>query len=146
MIPSRPPVDIKLLYSSTIRWLWNKPSFHICLYCRVNNNMKISNFCSTELLCSCFCYLLSSLFAPGPGERADRADRGSEWEDPGAGGSPGPQDQAAGRIWRQAPPGTQIYHTGWPRMNTMPVIFDFNTIIGKMSLLFISLGRKFFYK
>ena len=39
---------ILLLYSSTIKWLWNKPSLHICLDCRIENNMKISNFSSTE--------------------------------------------------------------------------------------------------
>ena len=39
---------ISLLYSSTIKWLWNKHSFHICLDCRIENNMKISNFSSTE--------------------------------------------------------------------------------------------------
>ena len=41
---------ILLLYtcSSSIKWLWNKPSFHICLDCRIENNMKMSNFSSTE--------------------------------------------------------------------------------------------------
>ena len=45
---------ILLLYSSTIKWLWNKPSPHICLDCRIENNRKISNFSSTESPLSLF--------------------------------------------------------------------------------------------
>ena len=44
---SRKPVDI-LLYSSTMRWPWNKNSFHICLDYRIENNMKLSKCSSTE--------------------------------------------------------------------------------------------------
>ena len=39
-----------LLYNSTMRWLWNKPSCHICLDYRMENNMKISKLSSTESL------------------------------------------------------------------------------------------------
>ena len=42
---SRQPVDI-LLYNSTMRWLWNKLSFHICLDYWKENNMKMSKFSS----------------------------------------------------------------------------------------------------
>ena len=47
--PSKQPMDV-LLYStcSIMRWLWNKPSFHICLDNRMENNLKMSTFCSTE--------------------------------------------------------------------------------------------------
>ena len=48
VFPSRQPVTI-LLYSSTMRRLWNKPSYHICLDYRMENNMKLSTFSSTEL-------------------------------------------------------------------------------------------------
>ena len=47
--PSRQPDDILLYNYGTMRWLWNKPSFHICLDYRMENSMKTSKFSSTEL-------------------------------------------------------------------------------------------------
>ena len=37
-------------------------------------------------------------------------------------------------------------YTGWPRKNATLVISNFNNNIDKVSLLFILLGRKFFFK
>ena len=59
--PLRQPVDI-LLYSSTLRQVWNKLSLHVCLDYRMENNMKMSTFSSTE---SPFCGgTHSARFAP----------------------------------------------------------------------------------
>ena len=34
--------------SSTMRWVWNKPSFHICLDYRMENNVRMAKFFSME--------------------------------------------------------------------------------------------------
>ena len=52
-----------------IRLLWNKASFHICLGCRIENSMKISNFSGMESpfsnsLCSTIRSLLFSSSGP----------------------------------------------------------------------------------
>ena len=60
------PQDYQLIYcfnSSILWWVWNKPSFHICLDYRMENNMKMTKISSTESpidsrkftpLCFCF--------------------------------------------------------------------------------------------
>ena len=59
--PPRHPSDI-LLYtcSSTVRWLWNNPSFHICLDYRMENNMKMSKCSSMESPFPIFYFMISS--------------------------------------------------------------------------------------
>ena len=32
----------------TMRWVWNQPSFHVCLDRRVENNMQMTKISSTE--------------------------------------------------------------------------------------------------
>ena len=36
-----------------MRWVWNKPSFHVCLDYRFENNMKMAKISSTESLTDC---------------------------------------------------------------------------------------------
>ena len=49
---SRQPVDI-------MRWVWNKPSFHICLAYRMKNNMKMTKL---ESHCCCLSKIIETAY------------------------------------------------------------------------------------